>query len=274
MESLNKFLNDFSEKLSSFYFNIYNIINKVCDRDDMPISFADAVDIEILKFRRFKYCNYYSYGEGREYIYDGKNENPYKNLYIYSLISYIKYFYVLEIPEITPDIFPDVSIINQFPKKEKYTRRDVARVYAMTYGLNEEKVFENIKKVFQKIKYIQKYKKGRIYVFPDLLLPMFTYHFFKRHNQNEDDNDSSLISKAKLVNNLYYPLFKAKADGRTDIIDAYIKYRQFIIDEFEDMLKYVDDSYIETLINEIFVKSINRLSLRIISLNQIVIDAI
>lgn len=250
---------------NEFYNYLYATINVLGEPHLLKKSFSQVVDDEIEFFQSKK--TRYDNESKAESMYDGTNENPYKKFYVYNLGKFLELFYILEIPEVTHNMFPDIEIICGYEEKDKYNLKDVAKVYALTYDLDENKVRENIKKLFQKIPFIRNYKNGNRYAFPDLLLPVMAYHIFRRHNIRADENNLAIDSNVRKFNNIYYPLFKAKVNGNTDYIDAYIKYRSFLVSEFKDAVERLDDAYFELCINELFVSSIGRLSLRVITDN-------
>lgn len=254
------FIKSFEISLDQFLEQLYQIISWVCNRAADASVFKQSVDQEIAYFANIKERYKCS---GDENGYDGKNDNPYKNLYTYCLTSYVRDFYILKIPDINESVLPDIKWTGAISMKESYTLQDVANASALITGKNYKKSYECIKSLFQEIDYIQTFKSEGEYMFPDLYLPIMTYEYFRRKNHKLDPENRTLHSEQIYVLYLYTPLLKAKAEGYHVIIEAYQKYRRFVIDEIISVLRSNDDGYLRVFIHELLIRSVCRLSLRV-----------
>lgn len=132
-------------------------------------------------------------------MYDGKNDNPHKNLYIYCLMSYIKDFYISRIPKIEVSSFPDVENINMQEDKTYFSLKDAAESYSQISNKNAENIRENMKKQFQKLEYMQGFKKRGRYEFQDIIFPIISYHYFRKNNHNCNSGDGRINSHKNIL---------------------------------------------------------------------------
>lgn len=172
LTDLNNFMSFFIKQWNQFIEYLYETIEQVCNNICVRVPFPAAVNKEKEYLKKFRE-NYYNV-EYPKLHYDGTNNNPYKNLFIYCLISYLDDFYLSKFPEVSDktfledyylcvdsdinegldlrsyelsDIpnfsdkeFPDLTPLRNVTPKNTYTLKDVAEVYATVQNDNKEKV--------------------------------------------------------------------------------------------------------------------------------------
>ena len=112
------------------------------------------------------------------------------------------------------------------------------------------------------------------YEFDDVILPIAAHMYYKIKNRKYDSENKELLSDNQVFEHIYYPLFKAKVFGHDEIVETYSQYRTFIINEFKEVIKSVNDDYLTTFINDVVGKSAMRLSMRIMGISEDLIDSI
>ncbi len=306
LTDLNYFMSFFIKQWQKFIDYLYKTIEQVCNNICVRVPFPIAVNKEKEFLKKF-IENYYNV-EHPELYYDGTNDNPYKNLFIYCLISYLDDFYLSKFPEISartfledyylcvdsdinegldlksyelsdiPDFsdraFPDLAPFMNVIPKNIYTLKDVAEVYATVLNDNKEKVYKRLEKYFSDTGIFKPSKESREYEFKDMVYPIAAHMFFKKKNRTYAPEDRSLLSDNQVFDHIYYPLFRAKILEQENVIEAYSEYRKFILEEFKRAFKRVDDSYLIELINMVIGKSSMRLSMRIIGIEDNLTDSI
>lgn len=306
LTDLNYFMSFFIKQWHHFIEYLYKTIEQVCNNTCVKVPFPIAVNKEKEFLKNF-IENYYNV-EHPELYYDGTNDNPYKNLFIYCLISYLDDFYLSKFPEIStktflenyylcvdsdineglnlrsyelsdiPDFsdrsFPDLTPLRNVIPKNVYTLKDVAEVYATLLNGNKEKVYKRLEKYFSDTGIFKPSEESGEYEFNDVIYPIAAHMYFKKKNRTYAPEDRSILSDNQVFDHIYYPLFRAKVLGQDDVIEAYSEYRKFILDEFKRFFKRVDDSYLMDLINMVIGKSSMRLSMRIMGIKDNLMSSI
>lgn len=305
LTDLNNFMSFFIKQWNQFIEYLYEAIEQVCNNICVRVPFPIAVNKEKEYLKKFRE-NYNV--EHSELHYDGTSNNPYKNLFIYCLISYLDDFYLSKFPEISdktfledyylcvdsdinegldlrryelsdiPDFsdkeFPNLTPLRNVTPKNIYTLKDVAEVYAAVWDDNKKKIYKRLEKYFSDTGIFKPSEKSGEYEFDDVIYPIAAHMYFKKKNRTYAPDDRSLLSDNQVFEHVYYPLFKAKVFGHDELIKAYTEYRLIILDEFKKILKNVNDDYLETLINMIIGKSSMRLSMRIMGIEYDLTDSI
>lgn len=178
---------------------------------------------------------------------DEKNDNPYKNLYMYYRNSYIRDFYKIELPDIG-NLFEFKNYNLPF-RKEKYTLEDIANIYKAMMELPDDKdVYENMKKLFQKLQYMDLFKTDGKYVFDNVSIPLAEYAYYRKKNHKESEN-IQLYKIDSLICDRYAPLLNVLILGDEEKIEAYKKMRQFILEEYYDMYSTLSNSYQDSMLS-------------------------
>lgn len=297
---LNYFMSFFIRQWYQFIEYLYKTIEQVCNNICVMVPFTVAVNNEKKYLKHFRE-NYYDVKQPELY-YDGTNDNPYKNLFIYCLISYLDDFYLSKFPEIStktfledyylctdsdineeldlssyelsdiPDFsdrsFQDLTPLRNVIPKNVYTLKDVAEVYATFLNDNKEKVYKRLEKYFSDTGIFKPSKESGEYEFKDVIYPIAAHIYFKKKNRTYNPEDSSLLSDNQVFKHIYYPLFKAQVYQQENVIVAYSEYRNFILEEFKRIFKRVDDGYLINSINTVIGKSSMRLSMRIMGIKD------
>ena len=99
---LNYFMSYFVRQWDIFIKYLYETIEQISNNTCVKMSLMDAVNIEKERLKRFRE-NFYNSGQ----CYDGKNDNLYKNLYLYCLMSYLDDFYLSKFPDISNETILD-----------------------------------------------------------------------------------------------------------------------------------------------------------------------
>lgn len=303
---LEMFVNYFLKQWKQFVEYLFKTINQVCNNICVKVSFSEAVRTEIAFLTSHRKNFFKDYDS--DMYYDGTNDNPYKNLYIYCLISYLDDFYLSTFPDISqktfledyylsadsdineglylndyqlkdiPDFsgkdFPNVTLLRNVVSKKVYTLKDVAEVYAEFLNADSRKVYKRLEKYFSCTGIFKPSSESGEYEFDDVILPIAAHMYYKIKNRKYDSENKELLSDNQVFEHIYYPLFKAKVFGHDEIVEAYSQYRTFIINEFKEVIKSVNDDYLTTFINDVVGKSAMRLSMCIMGISEDLIDSI
>ena len=215
--------------------------------------FDDAVEEEIKYFNKHK-DHYNNIDEARkEFYYYGDNDNPYKNLYLYYLNAYMKQYYTFDLPDIKVDKFYSFKCFEGISDKivadKTYSLRDVAELHSLMSGLPTNRIYENMKKKFAKLKFITPAKETGRYVFSDAMLPLATYEYYKKKNHTEIDHGIPFWNYDPLMVYVYAPILRAIIEGRKKDLEAYIRYRKFIVSEYNSLLSKIDDGFQSTFLD-------------------------
>lgn len=255
------FLNDFDMrwKKANRYLSetIHLVFSGVYDKKTSELSkdigFDDAVEEEINDFNNHK-DQYNNIDEERKnFYYYGDNDNPYKNLYLHYLNAYMKQYYVFDLPDVKVDEFYSLKCFEGISDKivadKTYTLRDVADLHSLMSGLPTNRIYENMKKKFTKLKFIMPDKETGKYAFSDVTLPLATYEYYKQKNHVEIDHGIPFWNFDPLMVYVYAPILRAIIEGRKKDLEAYIRYRKFMISEYNNLLSKIDDGFQSTFLD-------------------------
>lgn len=232
--------------------------------------FDDVVEEEINYFNKHK-SQYNKIDEGQEdFYYHGDNDNPYKNLYLHYLNAYVKQYYAFDLPDVTTDRFYSLKrfegISEILNENKVYSLRDIAKLHSLMSGLPSNRIYENMKKKFKKLKFISPDKGTGKYSFHDATLPLATYEYYKKKNHSEIDHGIPFWEFDPLIVSVYAPILRAIIYGEKKNLEAYTKYRKFLTKEFEDLLSRVDDGFQSTFL-DMLLESPMRLKYRYMGLD-------
>lgn len=180
--------------------------------------------------------------------YTGKNDNPYKNLYVYCLNAYIKNFYVIDIPNVILGKFFELENFQDIELTNIYGLSDIARNYANMTNGDYKKSYGKIKQQFRKSKFMQEYKKDGKYKFNEISIPLATYVYYSRKNHIEPEFNNLFMRCDPVIVKVYAPILYSLINGENKKILAYNSFQDFITKEFKDILNRVDDAYLNTFI--------------------------
>lgn len=183
----------------------------------------------------------------KDSYYDGKNDNPYKNLYIYYRNVFIKNYYIIDMPIITNNNFFELKYFDNVEIKEKYSLKDIAETYKYMSGSNDatKKIYNKIKVQFRGLEYIRKYKKDGVYVFRDMATPLANYVYYRKKNHKKPS--FSQFSKCdKVIHCVYAPILRTMILGDKNKIKAYITFHDFISTEYNNIFSKVNEEYQRT----------------------------
>jgi len=232
--------------------------------------FDKVVDEEIGFFKRHKDQYNKVDDEHKDFYYYGDNDNPYKNLYLYYLNAYMKQYYKFDLPDVTLNRFYSLKqfdgVSDKITLNKVYSLRDIAELHSMMSGLPGNKIYENMKKKFRKLKFIMPNKDTGKYTFTDAALPLATYEYYKKKNHVEIDHGIPFWSYDPLMVYVYAPILRAMIFRKEKELEAYIRYRKFIISEYEGLLSRVDDGFQSTFL-DMLLESPMRLKYRYMGLD-------
>lgn len=142
-------------------------------------------------------------------------------------------------------------------QKEKYTLKDVAKAYAMMSKETLDKSYEKIKQQFRKSPFMQELKKGRTYEFDCIEIPLATYIYYSKKNHVEPKFSKPFDTYDKFIVHFYAPLLRANMYGEYDKLRAFNRYADFINNEFRKFTGTVNDAYLDTWLEELFLSSLH-----------------
>lgn len=226
------------------------------------ISLSQAIDDEI-EFYNTKLESYnQTTGESSDaYYYNGQNDNPYKNLYIYCLFQYVSYFLATRLPEFSVEKFVGVDALKSYKVQNKLSLRDVAAAYALIDNTTADKAYERIKKQFQKYDFFDRCKndKGE-YLFHDIMEPLAFFETYRKKDTIPSDHTNFMIRR------VYCKLIGFAIDDKMDYISALEKYHSFFKGAYKELVKtiYISDAKFITYL-DILIGTAGRISLRLIA---------
>ncbi len=179
-----------------------------------------------------------------------------------------------DIPDYSDEKMPDLAELRNVMPQKTYSLYDVAEAYATINGRKKEIEYKRLEKFFSSTGIFKPSPESGEYEFEDIILPIAAHIFYRKKNRKYDLKDENKLSNRNVFNNIYYPLFKAKVYGHDEIIDAYSKYRNLIVNEFKNCLDTVNEDYLITSIKNIVSKSSMRLNLRVIGADSDLINKI
>lgn len=168
--------------------------------------------------------------------------NPYLILYIYvrnTLVLKKKLFKIsnkeFDLNNNMYSINKNIDIID-----EKITSRVIAealkKIDSKKYW-NIDKVIDNIRKCFKKIKGLEKYKIGKEYVFPNLYYPIACYLYYSK-KYTSDNYMSSIELIYKII-----PIVKASIQGNSEYIYCLKEYIDFLEEQIENIYTSLNYQY-------------------------------
>jgi len=198
--------------------------------------------------------------------YNGQNDNPYKNLYIYCLFQYVSYFLATRLPNFSVDKFTGISALKSYKDKTILSLRDVANAYTFIDKTTVDKAYDRLKKQFQKYDYFDAFKRENgEYQFCDIMEPLAFSETYRKKNNIPSDYTNFLIR------HVYSKLIAFAIDGMTDCICAVQKYHIFFENAYKDLVKteYISDAKFSTYL-DILINTAGRISLRLVAPKEMV----
>lgn len=259
LKDLDEFLHNLDAQWNNFINNLYAVVDLIFSGryENRPVKsneFNQVVEDEI-SYYRGKVKEYEKTFKEPEFYYTGKNDNPYKNIFLYCLNSYIRNFYSIDIITMQPGHEGKLTMAGKPEQKEKYTLEDVAKAYATMSGETYEKVYGKIKQQFKKSPFMQKKKNGRFYEFDCIEIPLATYIYYSKKNHSEPDFSEAFNAYDKFITHFYAPLLRANMYGEYEGLRAFNKYAEFVNAEFKKLTNIVNDAYLVTWLEELFLTS-------------------
>lgn len=247
LSKLDKYRDDFIGKLYDIIDLIFRRQNEVAKIDEFPKIVKEVIDSYTYRIKRYEK----SFNKPKEY-YTGKNDNPYKNIFLYCLNSYIRSFYSINVITMEPGKIGKLTTMIKPDLKDKYTLKDVASIYSKMSGETYEKSYNKIKKQFQKSEFMKKMKRGRSYEFPCLEVPLATYIYYSKKNHTEPKILSSYDTYDKFIVHYLAPLLRANMYGEHENLLAFNHYIMFVNSEIKKLTSIVNDAYLDTWLKELF----------------------
>lgn len=250
---LDKWWNDFTDAL---YTTVDLIFSGGYENSIIRTNEFDTVVEEQISYYRRKVEVYEASFEHDDIYYVGKNDNPYKNIFLFCLNAYIRNFYPIDIITMQPGAVDKLTHMVMPQEKKKYTLDDVARAYADMSGEPYEKSYEKIKKQFRKSLFMQEMKNGRSYEFDRIEIPLATYIYYSKKNHVEPEFSRLFQNYDPFIHRFYAPLLRANMRGEHKKLVAFNSYAEFVNNEFRKLTQTVNDAYLETFLEEIFMSSL------------------
>lgn len=254
LEKLDKLFKDFMNEL---YNTVDLIFSGKYEVDSIKTDEFNKVVDEEITFYQKRVSNYEKSFEQSEIYYVGKNDNPYKNIFLYCMNSYIRNFYPIDIVTMQPGIVGKLNLMIIPEKKEQYGLKDVAKAYSDMSGETYDKAYEKMKKQFRKSLFMQKHKKGRYYQFDCIEIPLATYIYYSKKNHIEPKYFSPFEEYDKFIDHYYAPLLRANMCKEYMKLKTFNKYVDFVKVEFKKLTKTVNDAYLDTLLEELLQTSLH-----------------
>lgn len=261
LENLDLFLNQVDAWWSTFKNGLYETVDLIFsgNYEDGIIrtNEFDMVVKEEMTYYQTRIAKYEESFSHPEQYYVGKNDNPYKNIFLFCLNAYIRRFYPIDIITMQPGRVDKLIRMIRPEQKEKYTLEDVARAYSEMSDEPYEKSYGKIKQQFRKSQFMQKYKKGRFYEFDRIEIPLATYIYYSKKNHDEPELSKLFYSYNDFIVHFYAPILKANMCGEYMKIQALNRYAEFVNNEFKRLTATVNDAYLDTWIEELFLTSMH-----------------
>lgn len=257
ISNIDCFLHDLDQQWNEFTNYLYKTIDLVFNGDysikDGPVflktdCFEEMVQAEMDYYSSQVHQYSQSLDDSNSIYYVGKNHNPYKNLYLYYLRSYIKNFYVTDIPRVEVGKFYELIHLKPVEEKEFYGLSDIAKIYSEMTGCKYDRAYGKIKQQFRKSQFMQEYKKDGKYCFKQPELPLATYVYYSKKNHNEPEFEKPFGNYDALMQYVYAPLLRANIHNEYSRLNAYNQFYDFITKEFSNALSRTDDAYITTFL--------------------------
>lgn len=261
LSDLKNFLTEVDEHWNTFMNELYTTVDLIFSgRYEDGIVRNDEFDKiveEEITFYSNRIKEYEKSFEQPEIYYIGKNDNPYKNIFVYCLNSYIRNFYPIDIITMQPGNVDKLTKMIPPEKKEKYTLGDVAKAYSDMSGEDYSKVYDRIKKQFGKSLFMQEEKNGKSYEFSCIEIPLATYIYYSKKNHKEPEFSKPFDVYDRFIVHFYAPLLRANIYGNHSNLIAFNRYAEFVNEEFRKLTNTVNDAYVDTWIEELFLTSLH-----------------
>lgn len=165
------------------------------------------------------------------------SDNPYRSVYFFCLYRYLRHFYSFDIPKVSLYSFGSLTIpedTENMLTKDTYSLYDVAKQYAKLTGSETDikKIYDRMKKQFQKIPMLDSLKRGNRYQFPDPFLPLASYEYFRRKNRRANQIDFDW----RIIVHLYSPLLQAIVHGEASKVSTYVQFVDFLVSNYHELL--------------------------------------
>ena len=102
---------------------------------------------------------------------------------------------------------------------------------------------------------MQKKKNGRFYEFDCIEIPLATHIYYSKKNHSEPDFSEAFNAYDKFITHFYAPLLRANMYGEYKGLRAFNKYAEFVNAEFKKLTNIVNDAYLVTWLEELFLTS-------------------
>jgi len=258
---LTRFLHQLDEWWSTFMNELYKTVDLIFSgryEDGLVRSneFDKIVEEEISYYNK-KIKGYENLFGQHNVYYIGKNDNPYKNIFLYCLNAYIRNFYPIDIITMKPGQVDKLKKMIKPELKDKYTLKDVATAYSNMSGETYEKAYGKIKQQFRKSPFMQEMKNGRSYEFDCLEIPLATYINYSKKNHIEPEFSKPFDTYDRFIVHFFAPLLRANMYGEYKNLRAFNRYAEFMNSEFKRLTNNVNDAYIYTWTEELFLTSLH-----------------
>lgn len=261
LSNLRNFLSEVNKHWCTFMNELYTTVDLIFSGryEDGPVrnnEFDKIVEEEIAYYNKKIKGYEESFGQPDVY-YVGKNDNPYKNIFLYCLNAYIRNFYPIDIITMKPGQVDKLTKMIKPELKDKYTLEDVARAYSNMSGETYEKAYGKIKQQFRKSPFMQEMKNGRSYEFDCLEIPLATYIYYSKKNHIEPEFSKPFDTYDRFIAHFFAPLLRANMYGEYKNLRAFNHYAEFVNSEFKKLTNTVNDAYIDTWTEELFLTSLH-----------------
>lgn len=171
-------------------------------------------------------------------------DNPYKFFYMYLRNQFVQKYLMLALPDLKKE-FSGLKLKCVYEKKAIYSLHDVADIMAQMMD-TDKKMYDPIKKQFQKLKYMEKFKVGGVYRFSNLAIPLSEYIYYRKKGRVRNEQ---LDSKGNdiLIENRLAPVLRSIMDGKDEIIEEYDLVRKYFSDEYGQLFSSLNDQYQSSL---------------------------
>ena len=262
LENVTSFLKTLNNWRESFMSELYSTVDIIFSgrysADVYRTEEFDKVVEEEVRYYREKITKYEESFAHEDKYYIGKNKNPYKNIFIYCLNSYIKNFYPINIVTMQPGCVGKLTHMVMPEKKPIYTLKDVAKAYSDMSGVTYKKSYEKIKRQFRKSSFMQQKKNTKgVYEFTSIDIPLATYLYYSKKNHFEPKISQIIGYHDEFIEMYYAPLLNANMHGDNAKLEALNMYVSFVNSEFKRITETVNDAYLLTFLEELFMTSLH-----------------
>lgn len=239
IELLDIFLSDFAVKMSELDAYVDKSLHILCKSNSNSNNFKNIIDEAKKNYFEFKgnYCDM-----------PQETENTYAHFYILLRNNYISNFYINKYSYWIS--FEDLNFASMsYETKQNYSLRYAAEVYSKLDKKSvPQKVYDNMKKQFQKSLAIQKYKgENGNYFFPKIEIPLAHYHYYKKKNRSIEQDIEMFGNSIYLGNHLFHrrivPIFELYLSKKNDLIKILQEYLTFVIEELNEIFSSLNWHY-------------------------------